>query len=84
MRTDIELKSDAMKLLRRHFSLVESERFLTLMLRKPFDYTRWRQEHNVGFDVLPAVAVETVLRYPRNAERAKLFEEIKDWEYVEG
>jgi hypothetical protein len=22
---------------------VESERFLTLMLREPFDYTRWRQ-----------------------------------------
>ncbi len=44
MKTDIELKSDAMKLLRRHLGLVESERFLTLMLREPFDYTRWRQD----------------------------------------
>jgi len=44
MKTDIELKSDAMKLLRLHLGLVESERFLTLMLREPFDYTRWRQE----------------------------------------
>jgi len=44
MKTDIELKSDAMKLLRLHLGLVESERFLTLMLREPFDYTRRRQE----------------------------------------
>jgi len=44
MKTDIELRSDGMKLLRNELGLVESERFLTLMLREPFDYTKWRQE----------------------------------------
>ncbi|MEO2036013.1 MAG: hypothetical protein ABGZ35_28400 [Planctomycetaceae bacterium] len=43
MKTDLELKSDGMKLLRSQLGLVESERFLTLMLREPFDYTKWRQ-----------------------------------------
>ena len=43
MKTDIELRSDGMKLLRSQLGLVESERFLTLMLREPFDYTKWRQ-----------------------------------------
>jgi len=43
MQTDIELRSDGMKLLRSQLGLVESERFLTLMLREPFDYTKWRQ-----------------------------------------
>ncbi len=43
MKTDIELKSDGKKLLRSQLGLVESERFLTLMLREPFDYTKWRQ-----------------------------------------
>jgi hypothetical protein len=43
MKTDSELRSDGMKLLRSHLGLVESERFLTLMLREPFDYTKWRQ-----------------------------------------
>ena len=43
MKTDIELRSDGMKLLRSHLGLVESERFLSLMLREPFDYTKWRQ-----------------------------------------
>jgi hypothetical protein len=44
MKTDIELRSDGMKLLRNQLGLVESERFLTLMLREPFDYTKWRQQ----------------------------------------
>ena len=43
MKTDIELRSDGMRLLRSQLGLVESERFLTLMLREPFDYTKWRQ-----------------------------------------
>jgi hypothetical protein len=38
----------------------------------------------VGESLLPEVPVESVLEHPRNAEREKLFDEIKDWEYVEG
>ena len=44
MKTDIEIRRDGMKLLRNELGLVESERFLALMLREPFDYTKWRQE----------------------------------------
>ncbi len=44
MKTDLELRSDGMKLLRSQLGLVESERFLTLILREPFDYTKWRQD----------------------------------------
>lgn len=42
MKTDSELRSDGMKLLRNQLGLVESERFVTLILREPFDYTQWR------------------------------------------
>ena len=44
MKTDLELRHDGMKILRTQLGLVESERFLTLMLREPFDYTQWRQD----------------------------------------
>jgi len=44
MKTDMEIRHDGMKLLRTQLGLVESERFLTLMLREPFDYTQWRQD----------------------------------------
>lgn len=43
MKTDTELNSYGMKLLRSQLGLVESERFLTLMLRESFDYTIKRQ-----------------------------------------
>ena len=55
MKTDIELRSDGMKLLRSQLGLVESERFLTLMLREPFDYTKWRQLQ-WNDDTIPALA----------------------------
>ena len=44
MKTDMEIRHDGMKLLRTQLGLVESERFLTLMLREPFDYTQWLQD----------------------------------------
>ncbi len=44
MKTDLELRHDGMKILRNQLGLVESERFLTLMLREPFDYTQWRRD----------------------------------------
>lgn len=38
--------------------------------------------NGVGEDVLPEVTVESILTHPRNQERFKLFEPIKDWEYI--
>ncbi len=43
MKSDIQLRSDAMQLLRTQLGLVESERFIALIARDSFDYTRWRQ-----------------------------------------
>ncbi len=43
MKTDVELRSEAMELLRNQMGLVESERFIALINRDVFDYTRWRQ-----------------------------------------
>jgi hypothetical protein len=36
-----------------------------------------------GDDLIPEASVEMILRHPRNPERFKLFEPIKDWAYVE-
>lgn len=35
-------------------------------------------------DLIPEVSVEHILRHPRNAERFRLFEAVKDMPYVEG
>lgn len=38
-------------------------------------------KNGIAEEILPAVSVESILNHPRNKERQKLFEPIKDWEY---
>jgi hypothetical protein len=42
--TDTELKIKGLHTLTAALGEVEAERFITLILREPFDYTKW-QEH---------------------------------------
>ena len=39
-------------------------------------------KNGIGENILPAVSVESILQHPRNQERLKLFEAIKDWDYI--
>lgn len=39
-------------------------------------------KNGIGEDILPAVSVESILQHPRNIERQKRFEPIKDWDYI--
>lgn len=41
--TEAQLRAEGMKILRESLGLVESERFITLLLRERFDYTAWRE-----------------------------------------
>jgi len=43
MITDMEIRSAGLKVLTEQLGQVEAERFITLMLREPFDYTKWQQ-----------------------------------------
>ena len=44
MNSDTVLKKEGMKVLAAHFGLVKAERFITLMIREPFDYTEWQRD----------------------------------------
>jgi len=44
MITDTEIKSKGFQLLAQHLGDVEAERFIALIQREPFDYTKWRKE----------------------------------------
>jgi hypothetical protein len=48
--TDTALKSAGMEYLIEKLGLYESERFITLILREPFDYTKWRQRWLMQFE----------------------------------
>lgn len=44
MITDDVLRMDGMRILAQYLGVVEAERFVTLMKRAPFDYTKWHQD----------------------------------------
>jgi len=39
-------------------------------------------KNGIGEAILPAVSVESILTHPRNKEWCKMFEPIKDWNYI--
>ena len=43
MITDAEIKSKGVQILATHLGDVEMERFIALIQREPFDYTKWHQ-----------------------------------------
>jgi hypothetical protein len=43
MMTDTVLKQKGLDLLSTGLGMVEAERFITLILHEPFDYTEWRK-----------------------------------------
>ncbi len=43
MRTDTQLRIDGMQILVNALGAVQAERFIALMLREPFDYTKWQR-----------------------------------------
>jgi len=44
MITDTEIKAKGIRILAKYLGDVEAERFIALIQREPFDYTKWRQE----------------------------------------
>ena len=44
MMTDSEIRVKGVAALTASLGSVEAERFITLILREPFDYTKWRRD----------------------------------------
>jgi hypothetical protein len=60
--TDTELRQRGMEVLGQALGLVESERFVVLMAREPFDYTAWRSGLFPGKSVAELSATALALR----------------------
>jgi hypothetical protein len=43
MRTDSEIKASAFEILSHHLGMVETEKFIAIIQRERFDYTKWRE-----------------------------------------
>ena len=44
MKTDALLRQEGMRVLSTNLGLVEAERFISLIIREPFDYTEWQRD----------------------------------------
>ena len=51
MKTDTVIRSEGMKILSEQMGLVEAERFISLILREPFNYTEWQKNMYEGMSV---------------------------------
>lgn len=51
MITDTEIKTKGIHVLAQYLGDVEAERFIALIQREPFDYTKWHQEMNNNLDI---------------------------------
>jgi hypothetical protein len=43
MLTDAVLRDEGMRVLSDKLGLVQAERFISLIIREPFDYTKWQE-----------------------------------------
>jgi len=44
MKTDTEIRTEGFRALSSTLGEVEAERFITIILREPFDYTKWQRQ----------------------------------------
>ena len=44
MNIEMALRNEGMKILINNLGSVEAERFISLIIREPFDYTKWQKD----------------------------------------
>ena len=66
MKTDTEIRTDGLRALTEALGPVEAERFVALMLREPFDYTKWQR------DLWPGKTVEELSTEAMKRRRCNL------------
>ncbi|MDL1979288.1 MAG: hypothetical protein LWX52_14555 [Deltaproteobacteria bacterium] len=64
MITDIEIKQRGIKALIADLGNVQAERFISLIIREPFDYTKWQRDlwPDESVEVLSQKAMEAIQR----------------------
>ena len=65
MITDTEIKQRGIKALIADLGNVQAERFISLIIREPFDYTKWQR------DLWPDESVESLSKKAMEAVRGK-------------
>lgn len=64
MITDTELKIKGLSILSKTMGSVEAERFISLIIREPFDYTDWQKNiwNDISIDQLSQNAMQNFIK----------------------
>lgn len=65
MKTDTIVKQEGMNALISKLGYVDAERFIVLITREPFDYTKWR-ENNLNEDINVRELSQKAMAYSKN------------------
>ena len=68
MITDTEIKVKGFQILAQHLGDIEAERFIALIQREPFDYTKWRQSLDEDLS-LEDISRKAMAQRNRNTEQ---------------
>lgn len=68
MITDTEIRVKGMEALSEAMGLVEAERFISLIQREPFDYTKWRKNliQNMSLEEISTQAMQSLQAEKQN------------------
>jgi hypothetical protein len=60
MKTDTLIRNEGMEILAKSLGLVEAERFIMLIQKEPFDYTKWQKNlfENMSIEEISKRATE--------------------------
>ena len=65
MKTDTVIKQEGMDALISKLGYVDAERFIVLLSREPFDYTKWREQH-LDYDLSVKELSQKAMAYSKN------------------
>jgi hypothetical protein len=67
MYREMTLRNEGMKILINNLGRVEAERFISLIIREPFDYTEWQRDlfDNMSVKELSNLAMKEYNKQPR-------------------
>ncbi|MBW2010399.1 MAG: hypothetical protein JRG68_00985 [Deltaproteobacteria bacterium] len=68
MITDTEIKAKGMHILAQYLGDVEAERFIALIQREPFDYTKWRQDMDEDLSIEEISRKAMALRHKKTEQ----------------
>ena len=54
MRNTATVMEEGITVLIKNLGILDTELFISTLLKEPFDYTEWRKEHYADLDISPA------------------------------